>query len=171
MCGIKKERETRQPGRGDKEEEEGEGVFSIAPVERRELKGRERKKKRENRDREKRERDIFWDRLPKCRESYNVQSESCGKFSDTLRIRLWYTMAKKVKNKKKKKHGKKRRYDIKRQKKTKKKDIKRTENQSLEDAVDSVSKKNRESETIERHKGGKDTNMKNIRDSKERIER
>lgn len=47
----------------------------------------------------------------------------------------------KVKNKKK--NGKKRRHDIKRQKKTRKEGIKRTENQSLEDAVDSVSKKRR----------------------------
>lgn len=45
MCRTERERETRRSGRGAK----GEGVFSIAPVERREWKGRERKKKREKR--------------------------------------------------------------------------------------------------------------------------
>lgn len=56
MCGIKKERETRQPGRGDKEEEEGEGgLFHSTGREKRMEGKREKEKEREQRQRKTRE--------------------------------------------------------------------------------------------------------------------
>lgn len=58
-----RERKTRRQGRGEKEE----GVFSIAAVEREKENGKERQGARWRC-----KRGIFWDRLPKCRESYKV---------------------------------------------------------------------------------------------------